>query len=210
VQIRDGQIDFGPLKLAAARMDRLTDAQTWWKELAKHFEKDLTTMDVVAFIRIGSSHNILRGLHSQVLLAISLRMEKLMGGQAKQLEKKAESGPISFGWLDLDTSMGGNSMDRRLAQYVLNCEATTASQVEYSMATDKGQVCTLPLQNSVILLANTTALLACPQVDHRKQPHPHPPATTTTAASKSQRALQPARSAYRAGGGVYFWCSWGP
>ena len=62
--------------------------------------------------------------------------------------------------------MSSPGFERELALYISNGKISLAKSGEmvYSIATDKGTVCGLPLQFSLLACPTNEAILCCPQV----------------------------------------------
>lgn len=114
----------------------------------------------------AGASKVSRILMAQLSLHLARRLEKVMGGVAKKSIVLTALPPLTFQWSDDKVDFAkGHQVDQVCTKYVLAGLDSVSGSPELSIATDKGSVGQLPLQNTLLVAPNNAGVLACPAVD---------------------------------------------
>ena len=164
-----GIVDLGPLQHLASDSSKPAQrlASKWWKAFChKGSRPEETTVSLFELVHVCTVHPALRSLLSQVLVAASLEIDKVMGNEVKTLAF-VESTFITFIWHDLNIALNNRHVvQRTCAQHLLAGVALTRGENVYNMAVDKGSAGGLPLMFGFVTLPNNLAILLTPMVSH--------------------------------------------
>ena len=108
------------------------------------------------------AHSVLR----QIQVKLAYMVEEEIFKQDKLLhEGVAVDSVITLKWDSKLVDLGNRGqVDLKIAHYVVNCAEHLGKPLDLSVATDKGNVSTLPLQASIFRTPENVAVFACPQV----------------------------------------------
>ena len=178
--LQAGVVDFSSLRCAATRADRIAAAHVWNELLCNDFGEN-TEAHLDAFLYALSRQRAFRSLLCQVLLSLSLALEKRLARTLQLKGRQLHDEPAWMEWSGKEMPRGGFEMEHRLACYVASCQAISRNQHVWGASTDDGMIHGLPLHTTLLSTPNNVMMLACPQVGCFEH-HNQPPAT----ASKSK------------------------
>ena len=120
------------------------------------------SVHVFTFLRVGVVYADLRPLLGQITWELALRVEATAAAMAKTGEKTPTLVVKKNAFYD-NHGMS-KSLDRKLASYNLTGVDHSAAHTTFATPTDKGIVCALPLQITLIHFPDNVATLCPPNV----------------------------------------------
>ncbi|CAK0910335.1 unnamed protein product, partial [Prorocentrum cordatum] len=151
--------------LAAGERDG--PARRWWAVLKYIITGESAQINVDELLKAACGKTALRSLCGQVVLAMSWEIERVC---LKQSHGDAPNGPDGFDFKYLKPSdiIDAEGFDSFLCQYTVCAKSVHqtvgAGHLCFTLATDKATPCNLPLQDSVVALADNQAWICPPQV----------------------------------------------
>lgn len=159
--VSGGRISLGPLLSAGEGCERVGVAHTWLNALFATEAQRVDTMQLAVFINKLIKCDSLRSLLAQFVFAAAKQIERMMG--ARVTNKEVSVGLV-MRWRDSGCDLAANEVDKYMAQYITNCRMLLRDATVMSIATDKGSVNGLPLQDTIIGVPTGYAVLAPPAV----------------------------------------------
>ena len=154
-----GTIHVGELAASLTRCGSRI-ARTWVSELAVLLVGVNGSIGVGRFLRWCVTRKALTPLLSQLVLPISVALERQLAAAGKQTARQGE-GAIRFRWDDDDT---GFRLHKMLLSHIAGGIKAFAGESVFGIPTDKGICMGFPLQAMVITAPSSIAAFAVPQV----------------------------------------------
>jgi hypothetical protein len=101
--IQNGVLDLTPLRALSEGDGHDSRAKAWVKELDRLCRKPVGKIAVLGLVEIGFGSSKLRPFFAQILWAMSLALERVLGSQAKTANSEA-FGRVRFEWVDWRTA----------------------------------------------------------------------------------------------------------
>lgn len=135
----------------------------FWGQCADTFGRDQEHVGLVEFLLLLQVQKKLRHIFTQLLWAISLKLEYKVMCALKRGAPATSSLQVEVGAI-VNLSWNVRRMDQELRKHLASCRRLTAGHLNFTFATDKASVGGPSLQNTLVVLANGSALLQAPQV----------------------------------------------
>lgn len=161
------QLDFGGLRAVATATGAQPTgkvAQTWWSSI-RAWSGGEVCADLFVFLVACAPQRRLAPLLAQVLVAIAHGAERVCGSMAQS--KLQTTDAVAFSSCSSMDLISQDGVDSFVAQYVMNSVETFEHMCHdsvFSVATDKGTINGLPLQDTVVALPGNVAWLCAPAV----------------------------------------------
>jgi hypothetical protein len=159
VSIDDAQLHFDVLQADGFGVHSIF--AKWHKSLTALVEPEATKISLVDLFIKGAKVPLLTSFIGQVLWQLASRIEWVIGQVAQS--KLVRSAVAQFKWRK--GVMKGRSADEFCATYLHGSQRALSKGLQYFLATDKGQACGLPLQDTIIGVSSL--LVVSPPVVYR-------------------------------------------
>lgn len=169
LKITSGEVDFTELKrLATSPRKRASLAKKWLSLLAVELLGS-SVRDLYEVLLAAAAEPGLQCFFARLVSAVAMGIERAAGAFVTQPARAKSSAqpPFAFSWQTAKCMIEEDGMCAYLLQYVTNCREALRIVCEdgsFSLATDKGNVNGLPLQDTVLALPNNMAWLCAPTV----------------------------------------------
>lgn len=171
LRIASGIIDMSPIERAALAGGARSCAHDWFPELQKSFA-NLSSVRLVSFFAKACGSKCMASLFAQLLWAVSLQIERVLGSMVKAGAQNLDSQTFSFDWTDTN-EWDSSAIDRNVCQYVMcGAEQLGPNLMELGIATDKGWARSLSLMTTIFAKPGNFAVVAVPQAGLVQAPGP--------------------------------------
>lgn len=165
LEFSNGMLDIKGFKQVASSGRKTSCARKWWTALQAPVGES-TKVDCWLVVVAAVQAKVLVHFLSQLLLGLAAGIEAVCGKLAQAPVTK-KRGHAQFQWLTIEDIIKLDGIEQYLVQYMGNVTDTFDKQCSdwhFNIATDKGQVNSLKLQDSIIALPNNQAWLCAPVV----------------------------------------------
>lgn len=162
LEVSGGRLDFACIREIAGKKGI---AREWVRALDCAFGTEARDAPLATFASALIVSKAVVSLCAQVLWYAAQLVEKAIGGRSQQQRRaSSEAGAISaFQWQGAESARGPQQ-DLFITKYIMSCREHMQRHRVFFVATDKGQVCRLPLQNSVLGVAGNLVVICPPNV----------------------------------------------
>lgn len=162
LEVSGGRLDFACIREIAGKKGI---AREWVLALDCAFGTEARDAPLATFASALIVSKAVASLCAQALWYAAQLVEKAIGGRSQQQRRaSSEAGAISaFQWQGAESARGPQQ-DLFITKYIMSCREHMQRHRVFFVATDKGQVCRLPLQNSVLGVARNLVVICPPNV----------------------------------------------
>ena len=136
-------------------------ASVWIDILQPHLQEaeGVPFINLVDFLTIFPTNKLLKPLYAQVVWNIGAALEQTLG---RILQEKEEPNDYIKGAVyENATYLSGRELDEYCTKYVYGGIEHLKHYKQFTLATDKGSVCKLPLQDTAISTPKTNDVVLC-------------------------------------------------